>query len=148
MGLVLARIVRPVLVPCASAGADEGAVEQDDDATLSGDFLQGAVQSRGTGRQQLNIKLHAVAEMHGHQVCRARYPAQHTHRHHQRPGWVRPPPPGAGEPPGGGRAQQEGPGLPAGQQAAQACGQQQLLGHRGEGQYGGGYEGHTCSAPV
>jgi hypothetical protein len=50
---VVARIVRPVLASGESAGADGSAVEQDDDATLPGGFLEGAVQARGTGRQQL-----------------------------------------------------------------------------------------------
>lgn len=52
--VVLARVVRLAFVPDVSAGAHEGAVEQHDGATLPGDLLQGAVQVRRAGRQQLD----------------------------------------------------------------------------------------------
>lgn len=52
VGLVLPAVVRPVLVPGASAGADQGPVQEHDKATLAGELLQRSIQPRGTRCQQ------------------------------------------------------------------------------------------------
>lgn len=52
MGLMFPAVVLAVVRPGAAAGADQGAVQQDDDPALLCDLLQGAVQARGAGGQQ------------------------------------------------------------------------------------------------
>jgi hypothetical protein len=52
--LVFPAAVRAVVLPGASVGAHQGAVDRDDLAAGSGDLLQGTVQARGAGGEQLD----------------------------------------------------------------------------------------------
>ncbi|WP_369265759.1 hypothetical protein [Streptomyces sp. R35] len=73
MGLVFPAVVAAVVRSCAAPGADQSAVDQDDVATRSDDFLQHALQALGPRGKQFDHLQDPTTHRRGGDVVAARH---------------------------------------------------------------------------